>query len=713
MAAFAAVPAAAQTSRQDSDAPAQQSATEEATATDSDAQPLGVISVIGQPINSYLVGGSAAATKSATPIIKTPRIVSVITRKQIEDQGARTVMQALRYTSGAFTGTVGSANRYDNVHLRGFRADSVDNIYLNGLKTMSDPGSYSTIQIDPYFLRRIDVIKGPASVLYGRNMPGGLIVLTTKQPLFDPYHEIEIVGGTQNKRGIGLDLGGPLNQDETLAYRLVGRAEAMDSQIDHVREKHYALAPSLTFRPSDDTSLTVMAYLADQPYGGYHGSVPADGSINERDGMRISRHFFDGEPEVDKFHRIERLVGYQFAHVFNNVWAFKQNFRYLSSNVDYAQVYNVGWAGPEELARAYTAANEHLEGYVIDNHVRADFTTGSVLHTVLVGLDYQHRRNEAEWAFGTASNLNAFDPRYGSPGISLYGPPIEFTRRLEETGLYAQDQMSIDQLHVTIGGRQDWFSTEDGYSGTHQDRHKFTSQAGVLYLFDNGLAPYASYAESFLPNDYASTTGELLEPTEATQYEAGLKFQPPGSNDLFSIALFKIDRNNVARRITGTPRYEAAGAIRSRGVELNARSQVTDHLTLLANYTYTDIEFRRSAPDTQGNTPYQAPRNMASIWLEYAFPADIASGLSAGAGARYVGESWADDQNTVRVPSFTVLDASLRYALGKLSPDLNGLEVRLNINNLLDKTYVSSCAGTSFCYYGSERTVTAAISNKW
>ena len=297
-------------------------------------------------MDGYNATHSQIATKTSTALLETSQSVSVVTREQMDDQGSQTVSQAMRYTPGVLTNPYGATHRYDYVALRGFNDGSVDNIYLDGLKSMGDSGTYSTMQVDPYFLERIDILKGPSSVLYGRSSPGGLVALTSKRPLYEAYHQVQATVGTQGQRGMGFDFSGPVDDDKRIAYRLTGLADQSDTQFDHNKEKRFALAPTVSIDFTEDTSLTLQAYLQHDPDGGYHGGVPADGTIHQRNGNRIAPHFFEGEPSIDGFQRDQQSFGYQFEHRFNDVFTARQNFRYLDSKVKLDQVYAYGWTTP-------------------------------------------------------------------------------------------------------------------------------------------------------------------------------------------------------------------------------------------------------------------------------------------------------------------------------------------------------------------------------
>lgn len=663
------------------------------------------------PGKGFVARQSAAGTKTDTPIIETPQSISVVTQQQLDDQKPRGISEALNYTSGAFTALVGASNRYDYVALRGFSDSSVDNTLLDGLRLMSDQGSYSSFQVDPYFLQRIDVLKGPGSILYGRASPGGVVALTSKKPLFQPYHEVELTVGNRNRLEGAFDISGPIDQNGVMAFRVTGLARGMDTQFDHVREQRFAIAPSLAINFTPDTHLLLQAYLQHDPEGGYHSGVPAEGSLFPRNGRYISRYFFDGDPTVEKYRRTERMVGYQFEHAFNDQLTVRQNFRYVFGDTRLRQIYGFGWASADELTRYYSGAKEATHAYTVDNQLEGKFATGAMKHTMLFGLDYQKRHVDGFWESGSADPINAFNPVYGSPGLTgVTASPID--RWLEQTGLYLQDQIAIDRWRFTLGVREDHAKASNLYgTGTPSEwsGSKFTKRAGVVYLFDNGIAPYFSYSDGFNPSLRADQRGNLLQPATAQQFEAGVRYQPKGSSTLLAASVFNLDQENVATKPVGQIYYVPSGKIRTRGVELEARTQVTDTVSVLANYTFTNMKFIESAEGFVGNTPYQVPRHMASAWVDWRFM----PGYTAGMGLRYVGTSWGDNANSFKVPPYTLVDLMLRIDLARWDPSLKGAKLQLSAKNLFNKNYVASCLSNAYCYWGDARNVMATISYQW
>lgn len=662
----------------------------------------------------YVANSSAGGFKTNTPIVETPQSISVITREQLEDQKPRSIPEALNYTPGTFTGLVGSSNRYDYIALRGFADSSVDNSVLDGLRPLNDMGSYNSMQVDPYFLERIDVIRGPASVLYGRASPGGLIALTSRKPQFTPQREVQVTVGNRDRREAAFDVTGPIDDNGVMAYRLTGLARSLDSQFKGVEEERIAIAPSIAVNISKNTHLLLQAYLQRDPEGSYHSGVPANASItDEQNGKKISRYFFDGDPSVDKFERNQNFIGYQFEHSFNESTTFRQNFRYVDADNKLRQVYQSAWAAPgsDVLNRAYSGADESTKGFAIDNQAEVKLKTGEIEHTFLTGLDYQKRRVDGTWDWGSASPIDPYDPSYGNPGVTITGGmPID--RQLRQTGIYLQDQLALGGWRFTVGGRYDRadISNQAGTGAPAKwEGSKFTKRLGAVYLFDNGLAPYIGYSDGFNPSLRNDQFGNNLPPAESSQTEVGIRYQPKNSNTLLSAALYDLDQKNVATGVPGQTYVIPAGRVRSRGLELEARSQVRDNLALLASYTYTNMEFIKSGDGFENNTPYQAPEHMASVWGDWTFM----PGYTLGGGVRYIGTSWGDNENTIEVPAYTLADLMFRVDLEYLNPTLKGLSLRLAANNLFDKTYVASCMNAQYCYWGDARNVTATLSYQW
>ena len=656
----------------------------------------------------------SGATKLATPDIETPQSVSIVTREQFEEQGATSVRQAVSYTPGVYSNQIGASNRFDYIVLRGFSDGSLDNVYLDGLKMMGDTDSHSSLVVDPWFLDNIEVVRGPASVLYGRSSPGGIVALTSRKPSFDAGGEVKLFAGNNNQRGAAFDVTGALDDNDRVAARLSGMTRYADSQFGPLKEERYALMPSLTWRITDQTRLDLMAYLHRDPEGGSHSGLPYDGTVVPHYGQKISNTFYEGEDDYDKYDRRENMVGYNIEHMFDSGWSVRQKLRYLHTDVELNQVYAAGWLNETELNRGYSGSDEKMSAITLDNQLDGSFDTWQVNHRLLVGIDYQDRSNNTTGYYGAFPPIDAFNPVYGAKPdyINMYARE---KHKLRQTGYYLQDQMSWDRFRITLGGRYDQVSISniDKQNGTRSDldKNNFSSRAALLYLFDNGVAPYISYSTAFTPTSFADENGNLLEPMKGKQWEAGLKYEPEGLNSQFSASVFRINQTNIATKEEPTDPYRSIGEIESEGVELEAISQLTDSFRLQAAYTYTDIRYKKSSPEEQGKRAVYAPRNQASTWLSYDVKNGPLAGLTLGSGVRYVNGITSDRQNTHTLPSYTLVDLAIGYDLTNIG--IKGLSTQLNVNNLTDKRYVAACNSLSYCYFGAERSIVGSVSWKF
>lgn len=679
------------------------------------------------PTEGYMVKTSTGATKTDQPLITTAQSVSVVTRQQMEDQGALSVNSALNYTAGAFTGFSGGATRYDTISLRGFHGGDVNNTFLDGLRLMSDGGSYNVLQVDPWFLERIDVIKGPSSTLYGQTIPGGVVMESSKRPLFSPEGHLRASVGNHNTRNTAFDYTDAINDE--WAYRITGLTKYTDTQYEKTRDERYAISPQLLWQPGESTSLLLRAYLEKDPSGGYHGSVPASGSLDATSHGKLDTGFSDVEPGNDEFKRYQQLYSYAFSHDFNDTWSFRSNGSYTHSNLDLKQAYQIGWAdaSKNELTRYYSGEHSSLNAWAMDNQLEARFNTGDLAHTVVLGGEYHKFTNNLSDDAGYTTNLNPWTGVSGGAGGFWYYDPLDPTyatrlqglqrkdmkRVYEQTGVYLQDEMVWNRWHMDLSGRFDHLETKNRVitpsAGTDTTDHRkddhFSGRASLLYAFENGLSPYLSYSTAVTPQVLTDARGKLLKPTTSEQYEGGLKYQPPGTSDLYSIAVYDLMQKDVGNRVVVGSYFEPAGKVHSQGVELEAHTQLTSRFSAIANYTWNHVRFEDAINGNNKNTPYVTPDQMANLWGHYQFD----YGLSAGAGVRYIGKQWADNENTRRVPSVTLVDAMVKADLGAWNSALKGAFVQVNANNLTGRDYVAGCYGTGYCYWGAERSVTATV----
>lgn len=711
------------------DASAQEQASSDASAPATDTMVLPAATVQATQVSDpYAVEGvvarrSTTGTKTSADIAEVPQSISVVGRTQMDQQKAQTVNEALKYTPGVFADSRADG-LFDGLFIRGFGgfgglasfSKSLDGLPMQAGQYLASPA------VDAYLLERIDVLKGPASVLYGQASPGGVVNLVSKRPTTEPLHEIEVQGGSQDRKQVAADFSGPIDADGVFSYRLTGISRAVDTQIDRTQEQRIAVAPSLTWQPDDDTSLTLLASYQKDPSSYYTGWVPAQGSLLSSPTGSISRHFNPGDPSIDAYDREQTSYGYQFEHHFNSTWTLRQNLRYTDLNSEYKGVmvdYTTPFAAgsTSDLNRLADHSIEAVKSLDVDNQLQAAFATGEVEHTLLMGLEYDRARSSMRFGRAYVAGLDYTQPDY-SQAITLPALSTYTVQTPEQTGVYLQDQAKWNKWTLLTGLRQDWAdtTTDSKNSGTRskQSDQDLTGRVGLVYEFDNGLSPYASYSTSFEPVVGTDAQGAAFQPTKGKQYEAGVKFQPAGWDSFITLSAFQITQQNV--RTTDPENafyYVQTGEVRVRGAELEGRANLTQQVSLLAGYSVLDPQVTKDSNSAiEGNRPVSVPERQASAWVDYAFSQQL-SGLSAGLGVRHIGASYGDQANTLKVGSYSLVDAALRYDLGKANAALRGWSLAMNVANLTNKTYVASCFSEGGCFYGAERSTVASLKYSW
>lgn len=667
---------------------------------------------------------AVTATKGAGPVLASPQPVSVVGRDEIEGRNVQSVDEATRYSSGVQSQKFGANNRLDWFNIRGFPANE-DGLFLDGLALFST--AFATWQIDPVTLDRVEVLKGPASVLYGGSSPGGIVNLVSKRPLKERHGSVEAGVDEDGQVYSDLDTTGPLDDEGIWTYRLNARAFGGDYHADIGDEFRGLVAPVLTVEPDARTSFTLYGSYRKDDSNNVPGFLPYGGTVKRASFGRIDRDLFSSDPSVDAFEREQAMIGYEFEHSFNETFTVRQKARYAHLDSTYAVVYGFGYAaglsflnglggaGDTDIGRINFRTDPDADTVTIDTQGEALFSTGPVDHKVLAGLD--HRYYTLDDLQGTStlySPLNVVDPVYGiniGPIDNIY---IDNTQTLNQTGFYLQDQMTLDRLVVTLNGRYDFLDTKvdnnlAGGLDADSDKGAFSGRAGLAYLFDNGIAPYASYSRFFTPVLGLGADGSPFESGDGEQYEAGVKYQPTGFDGFFTASVFDLARGNVLTldSLGANPFQQVqTGEIRSRGIELEGTVALSQGLSLMAAYTSFDLEVTESSDIDLGNTPVATPQEFASLWLDYAFRTDALEGLRVGGGIRWVGDSYADKANTLKVDDYTAFDAAVSY-------EKNNWKGSLNASNLFDDDSVASCSDANSCFYSDPRKVTASLSYKW
>ena len=665
------------------------------------------------PDDGYVAKDTLTGSKTDTPLSEIPQSVSVVTRKQMDDRQPAQLEDTLSYIAGVTASPWGNDDRFDECLIRGFDV-CTSTMYRDGL--VQKIIGFSGFKIEPYGMERIEVLKGPASVLYGENDAGGMVNAVTKRPTATPFYDGFLSYGSFNTVTAGVDVGGPLDAAGVWSYRLTGLYRDGANETDYSQNDRIFIAPALTWQPDAQTSLTILAnYQWDklEPII----SVPVAGMDYPVGYPQVSRSFFPGSPDFNRFDADHGSIGYQFSHSFDDQWTVRQNLRYSRQNTEYYDLYYGDFAGgpgmidDRTMARTAFTVDETATIFSVDNQAEYDADFGQVENKLLVGLDYNRLSADGKNGYGAGPSLDIFDPDYSTPIVApeIYQDGIQ---TIGQIGLYAQNQAKIaDRLLVSFGGRQAWvdnqFEDRLGDGSSEQKDNAFTGKAGVGYLLDGGVTPYASYAESFTVNVGQGRSGDAYDPSKAKQYEVGVKYEPTFFSGYITAAVFDLRKTNVLTTDPDDPSFQVqTGEVRNRGLELEANADLDLGVSLTAAYTYLKAEITEDNDGFAGNRPSLVPEHQASLWVNYAFDEGMLDGLSLGGGVRYVGSSFGDNANTISVAGYTLADAALRYERGNW-------QAALNVSNLFDKTYFSTCYPGAGCFYGEGRKIQGTLSAKF
>jgi iron complex outermembrane receptor protein len=665
-------------------------------------------------IRGYVAGRSMAGTKTNTPINETPQSISVVGAEQIRDQKPKKFDEIVRYTPGLVGGYFGADTRNDWFLIRGFKSDD-NSLFLDGIQLFST--AFATWKLQPFNLERVEVLRGPSAVLYGGSSPSGIVNAVSKMPPAEPIRYIEAGVDSFGNGYTAFDFGGPVAispEHGKLYTRLVGQVQNGGTQTDFTPNNNYFIAPSVTWKPDVDTTLTVLA-SASYNETRAQNFLPYVGTVTAAPFGRIGTGLFAGEPSADTFKREQEMLGYQFErHLSDNV-TFRQNARYAHTDVTLSTQQGVGYAttpAAANLARGNFFTHGIGNQADLDSQVEYRFNTGILSHTTLFGLDLKHYSIDDYQGFGTATPLNLLNPVY-SPTAQFSGTPYQnATLTQNQLGVYVQDQVKLDRLTLVLSGRNDWVGTNNENrigAGLSRDDSKFSGRAGLIYNFDNGVAPYVSYATSYNPvvgTNFSTRT--LLVPETGQQTEVGVKYQPVGFDGHFGFAYFDLRRQGALTTDPNNANFTVQnGEVTSRGLELEAVANLAPGFKVIGSFTTYNLFVSKDAnPALIGTVPTNTPRQMASGWADYTFQDGPLRGFGFGGGLRYIGSSFADAANLLPVPSTILGDAAVHY-------EWQNWRVALNAVNVTDQIYVASCATASSCFYGDRRRVTASVGYKW
>jgi iron complex outermembrane receptor protein len=641
-----------------------------------------------QEEEGYRVPDASTATRTDTPIRDIPQSIQVIPEQVIEEQQVTQLDEALRNVSGVtFGGDVGG--RGDQFSIRGFEDAPV---LRDGFRRY---GSYQSFP-EVANLERIEVLKGPASILYGEIQPGGLINLVSKKPLAEPFYEAELQVGNWGFLRPRFDISGPLTSDGSLLYRLNALYQTGDSFRGFDQEKRrFFISPVLTWRISDRTDLTVSLEYTDNK-GPADFGLPALGD----EVVDVPRDRIANNPD-DTITNKYLNVGYNLEHRFSENWTLRNAFRYSSYKYNYNVVaLTFGFDEATETVENFWASQEGRDkNYALQTNLLGKFATAGIEHTLLFGVDLSHN-NERIFSIGdftTPIPVNIFNPVYGQipkpeeDTLPDFGGDEIKTNRL---GIYVQDQLSLfDNLKLVLGLRYDTVEqetvnlpglfTQSGEQTRNYD--SFTPRLGIVYQPVEELSLYASYSRSFNPNSATTVSGDTLEPEKGEGYEVGVKAELLERRLSATLAYFDITKQNVAVSDPLFPLSSiATGEQRSQGVELDVTGQIRPGWNIIAAYAYIDAEVTADTnADIVGNRLFNVPKHSASLWTTYEIQRGNWQGLGFGIGFNYVGEREGDLDNSFEVDSYFLTNAAIFYRR-------NNWRFSLNLKNLFNVNYIKA-----------------------
>ncbi|GBR03696.1 TonB-dependent siderophore receptor [Acetobacter oeni] len=669
---------------------------------------------------------ASAATKSNTPLVETAQSVTVITRDEMDVRGVLTLNQAVRYAAGITADTRGGeGTRYDLYDLRGFTVPT----FLDGLKFQDSPTGFAVAQTDTSRLDRIEVLKGPASALYGQSSPGGLTALFSKLPTDQrSYGGVTTTGGMFDLYRVDADVGGFATDDGLVRYRIYGTVNGQHTQLSKTGSRRFSISPSFTFGGDGPTTLTLLGNYQYDPESGSYGGVPLVGSLRRASYGYLPRDFYDGDASFEKFNRRQGAITYIFNHRFNDDWSFSTRGRYDDIRTIYRSVYDNGYYDSTDgtsgnlLSRSAYGTQEHTYNLAFDSQFKGHVRTGPLSHALMFGFDYMQQKADDMEAYGDAPDLDVLHPDYHM-AIPALTPYLNYVTDSHQIGAYGQDEIRWKRLILTGSIRNDWYRSRQiehfSQTDTRQNASQITWRASGLYHFDFGLAPYISYSTSFQPqsgtvsNDGGSTLHQA-SPSLGKQLEGGLKYQLPGTSLLLTAAGFHIEQSNVLVSVANTGYSVQSGLVHSDGFEFEAHAEPFHNLMLTAAISVQNVK-----DDSTGKPLIQSGKGNASLFAFYTMPSGLFKGFGFGGGMRYSAKAYGGEATygSAWVPQYALFDGSVSYDLSNLSRSLHGWNAAASVRNLFDKHYIANCfaygSDGEYCYYGERRNAQASIGYRW
>jgi len=660
-------------------------------------------------ITVYSDGYRSTGTKTALDPNDAPMSYTRIDQDLLQKRQADSVNAALRYEPGVSSESRGTVSIFDEYNIRGFKTYS--NFY-DGLRLPYDGAWNLMPQVDVYATEAVEVVKGPASSLYGYAAPGGMVNQIAKAPKSTPENEVQLRLGNQNLKEVAVDSTGPIT--DTLNYRLVALKRQKDGQMQTTEEERLLINPSLKWQATDDVSVLANLFYQDDPEMVPSTPLPAVGTVYKASYGKLGSDAYAGD-DWNKFSKEVFMPSVTVNWDINDQLTFKHITRYTDAEAQQRNMYNRGFIDGSDkvLKRSAYTTDESMNNWTTDNQLAYQFDTANTSHNLLFGVEYQETDSTVSYRDTLDSKdlpIDLSKPSFSQISTDMLPLDTYYQKddiEQSQLGLYVQDEMRWQDWTVVAGLRHDDFkSTNEQYSiylgapGSKtiiNDASETSGRLAAIYDFDNGLSPFASYSESFQPVVGSNfITNEPFEPSTADQLEAGFKYLSPDRATQGTLSIFDITQKNViVTNPANSQQKVQTGEIESKGFEISGSRMLNDWVDLAASYSYTDAEITEDEfnPDVVGNTPAQTAKHKATLWADY-YATDK---LTLNAGIRYEDGMQIDKQNSDDLPSVTLVDVGGSYQINPM------LAVGASINNLFDKTYVGACYDINNCWMGPER----------
>jgi len=662
------------------------------------------------PVYGYRATRSSTATRTDTPVEDIPRSISIIPAEVMEDLGAERMDRALDFAGGVTRGNNFGGIDMSSTNLRGFNTSSQ---YRNGMPVAGSNRGFRSSP-DAANIERVEVLKGPASGLFGRGEPGGLINVVTKTPQPEAFTRVKLSAGSWERYRGTLDVNTPLNEAGSVLARFNLALEDNDSFRDHMENQRWVLYPSLSWQLSASTLLRFNAELLRHDHV-FDRGIPA---VNGKFG-KVSIHNFYGEPSEGKIRNNNQLLQVVLEHLLNDDWKLRLSSQYYNGTLKGGATMPSAplAATPEIVPRSYSYRDFQSDSISGQFDVTGKFEWLGLAHEVLLGAEYERShldmRIDSTGAATNAYGVNIWRPRYGAARPAFN--PARRSSSMAREASYAfnvQDQIHFsDSLIGQFGARYDNLTPESDNRVTQvktkYHRDAIVPRAGLVYKVTPEVRLFSSASTSFQSNGIDSQ-GKVYAPEKGVGYEAGLKLNLFDGRLGATFGAFHITKKNVK-----TPHPDPSvldsitvGEQRSRGVDMQLSGEINHSLRVIAAYAFVDAEVTKDTRSNYvGNLLAGVPRHNASLFAVYRFPGNtVLSGSEIGAAFSYVGARRASVASDFELPSYRTVDLFARWQPAK------NVNLTLNLNNLFNKEYYERGWSTYAGVPGEPRNVKLTVS---